>query len=75
MKVKKNYNVNDDAIDFIFHENQSDLSSLTSDEEENDEMEDAVQNNVSEDEPTDAAKSVDDTLLASLARASNQASN
>ena len=32
-KVKKNYNV-DDAIDFIFDRNQSDLSGLSSDEKE-----------------------------------------
>ena len=41
MKVKKNYNV-DDAIDFMFDGNQSDLSGLNSDKEENDEIEDAV---------------------------------
>ena len=45
MKVKKNYNV-DDAIDFTFNGNQSDLASLSSDEEENDEIEDAVRSNV-----------------------------
>ena len=41
MKVKKNYNV-DDAIDFMFDGNQSDLSGLNSDKGENDEIEDAV---------------------------------
>ena len=41
MKVKKNYNV-DDAIDFIFDGNQSDLSRLGSDEEENNEENDEV---------------------------------
>ena len=46
MKMKKNYNV-DDAIDFIFGGNQSDLSGLSSDEEED---EDAVQNKVSDNE-------------------------
>ena len=74
MKVKKNYNV-DDAIDLIFDENQSDLSGLTSDEEEIDEIKDAVPKNVSDDEPTDAAESDDHTPLASLARGSNQASS
>ena len=74
MKVKKNYNV-DDAIEFIFDGNQSDLSSLSSDEEQNDEIEDAVRNNVSDDKPTDAAESDDDIPLASLARANNQASS
>ena len=32
IKVKKNYNI-DDAIDFIFHGNQSDLSGHGSDEQ------------------------------------------
>ena len=73
MKVKKDYNV-DDAIDLIFDGNQSDLSGPTSDEEEIDEIKDAVPKNVSDDEPTDAAESDNDTPLASLARASNQAS-
>ena len=54
MKVKKNYNV-DDAIDFIFDGNQSDLSGLSSDEEGNDEIEDAVRN-VSDDELADATE-------------------
>ena len=44
IKVKKNYN-SDDAIDFIFDENQSDLSDLSSDEEENKKIEDTVRNN------------------------------
>ena len=74
MKVKKDYNV-DDAIDLIFDGNQSDLSGPTSDEEEIDEIKDAVPKNVSDDEPTDAAESDNDTPLASLARASNQASS
>ena len=74
MKVKKNYNV-DDVIDFIFQGNQSDLSCLSSDVEENDEIEDAIRSNVSDDEPTDAAESDDDIPLASLAEASNQASS
>ena len=70
---KKNCNV-DDAIDFIFNENQSDLSGLNLDKEENDEIEDAVQNNVSNDDPTDAAESGNDISFASLVGASNQAS-
>ena len=74
MKVKKNYNV-DDAIDLIFDGNQSDLSSLSSDEKEIDEIEDTVRNNVSDDEPIDAAEFDDDICLASLAGASNQASS
>ena len=74
MKVKKNYNV-DDAIDFVFNGNQSDFSGLSSEEEENDVIEDAVRNNVSEYKPTDAAKFDDDIPLASLAGASNQASS
>ena len=74
MKVKKNYNV-DDAIDFTFNGNQSDLASLSSDEEENDEIEDAVRSNVPGDKPTDAAESDDDVPLVSLAGASNQASS
>ena len=74
MKVKKNYNV-DDAIDFIFDGNQSDLSGLSSDEEEIDEIEDAVRNNVSDDEPIDAAESDDDIPLAFLAGESNQRSS
>ena len=45
MKVKNNYNV-DEATDFIFDGNQSDLSGLSSDEEENDEIQDVVRNNV-----------------------------
>ena len=73
MKVKKN--CNDDTIDLIFDGNQSDLSGLSSDEEENDEIEDAVQNNVSDDERTDAAESDNDIPLASLAGESNQASS
>ena len=60
MKVKKNYNV-DVAIDFIFDGNQSDLSGLSSDEEGNDEIEDAVRN-VSDDEPADATES-DNNIL------------
>ena len=68
MKVKKNYNV-DDAIGFIFVRNQC------SDEKENNEVEDAVRNDVSDDERTDAAESNNDIPLASLAGASNQASS
>ena len=45
------------------------------DKEENDEIEDAVQNNVSNDDPTDAAESDNDISFASLAGASNQASS
>ena len=45
------------------------------DKEENDEIEDALQNNVSNDDPTDAAKSDNDISFASLAGASNQASS
>ena len=74
MKVKKNYNV-DDAIDFIFDGNQSDLSGLNSGEEENDDIEDAARNNVSDDEPADAAEPDNDILIASLAGASKQASS
>ena len=74
MKVKKDYNV-DDAIDFIFDRNQSDLLGLSSDEEENHGTEDAVPNNISNDEPTDAAESDDDIPFASLSGASNQASS
>ena len=37
MKVKKKYNV-DDGIDFIFDGNQSDLSGLWPDKEENDKI-------------------------------------
>ena len=40
--MKKNYNV-DDAIDFIFDGNQSDLPGLSSDEKESDEIEGAVE--------------------------------
>ena len=69
-----NYNV-DDAIDLIFDGNQSDLSGLSSDEKEIDEIEGAVRNNVSDDEAIDAAESDDDISLASLAGASNQASS
>ena len=72
MKLKKNYNV-DDEIDFIFGGNQWDLSGPSSDEEENDEIEDAVRNTVSDDEPTDAAESDDGIPFASLAGAGNQA--
>ena len=36
MKAKKNYNV-DDAINFIFDGNQSDILGLSLDEEENEE--------------------------------------
>ena len=74
MAVKKNYNV-DHSIDSTFDGNQSDFSGLSSDEEENDEIEDAVRNNVSNDEPTDAAESHDGIPLASLAGTSNQASS
>ena len=45
------------------------------DKEENDEIEDAVQNNVSNDDPTDAAESDNDISFASLAGVSNQASS
>ena len=38
--MKKNYNF-DDAIDFIFDGNQSDLPGLSSDEKESDEIEGA----------------------------------
>ena len=42
MKVKKNYNV-DDATDFIFDRNQSDLLGISSyEEEQNTEIENAV---------------------------------
>ena len=74
MKLKNNYNV-DDEIDFIFGGNQWDLSGPSSGEEENDEIEDAVRNTVSDDEPTDAAESDDDISFASLAGAGNQASS
>ena len=74
MKVKMNYNV-DDVINFKFNGNQSDLSGLTLDEKENNEIWDAVRNNVSNDEPADAEKSDDDIPLASLAGASNLASS
>ena len=74
MKVKKNYNV-DETIDFLFDGNQSHLSGLSSDKEENNDIEDAVQNNFSDDERTDTAESDDDTSLASLAEASNQISS
>ena len=73
MKVKKNYNA-DDAIDSILDGNQSVPPGRSSDEEKNDEIEDAVQNNVSDDVPTDAAETGDDISLAPLAGASNQAS-
>ena len=59
----------------MFHGNQSYFSSFSSDEEENDEIEDAVRNNVFNNEPTDAAESDDDIPLASLAGASNQISS
>ena len=59
----------------MFHGNQSYFSSFSSDGEENDEIEDAVQNNVSNNEPTDVAESGDDIPLASLAGASNQVSS
>ena len=59
----------------IFDGNQSDLSGLSLDAEENDEIEDAVQKNISNDEPTDAAESDDDISLASSDGASNQASS
>ena len=72
--MKRNYNV-DDAIDFVFDGKQSDLSGLSSDEEENNEIEDIVRNNVSNDEPTDAAESDDDIPLAFLAGESNQTSS
>ena len=71
MKVKKNCNV-DEAIDFLFDGNESDLSGLSLGEEENNAVEDAVRNNFSDDEPTDTAESDNDTPLASLAEASNQ---
>ena len=71
MKVKKSYNV-DDATDLIFDRNQSDLSGLSSAEEEIDEIEDAVRSNVSDDEPIDAAESDDVLPLASLAGANDQ---
>ena len=74
MKVKNNYNA-DDAIDLIFDGNQSDLSDLSLNEEEIDEIKDAVWNNVSDDEPIDAAESYNDIPLASLAGASNQANH
>ena len=41
----------------------------------NDEIEDAVRNNVSDDEPTDAAESDNDISLASLVEVNNQASS
>ena len=71
MKGKNNYNV-DDAIDSIFDQNLSDLSDLSSYNQENNEIKDAVQNDVSDDEPTDATESDDDIPLAALAGASNQ---
>ena len=46
MKMKKNYNV-DDAIDIMFNENHSVLSSLISDKRKNDVIKDAVRNNIS----------------------------
>ena len=52
MKVKTNYNV-DDAIAFILDGNQWDLWVHSSDEEENDDIEDIVQSIVSDDELTD----------------------
>ena len=70
--MKKNYNV-DDAIDFIFDGNQSDLPGLSSDEKESDEIEGAVWNNVSDGKPTDATESDNETSFAFLARANNQA--
>ena len=74
IKVKKNYNI-DDAIDFIFHGNQSDLSGHGLDEQKKHEIENAVQNNASDGEPTDAAEFDDDIPLASLAETSNQANS
>ena len=71
--MKKNYNVKD-AIDLIFDGNQSDLSGLSLDKEEINEIEDAIWN-VSDDKPVDAAESDNDISLASLAGASNQASS
>ena len=72
LTMKKNYNF-DDAIDFIFDGNQSDLPGLSSDEKESDEIEGAKWNNVSDDKPTDATESDNETSFAFLARASNQA--
>ena len=72
--MKKNCNV-DDAIDFIFGGNQSDLSGLSSDEEKDDKIEDAVQNKVFDHESPDAAESDNEILLASLAGASDQVSS
>ena len=74
MKVKNNYTV-DDARDFIFNENQSDHSGLSWDEEENDDIKDAVWNNISDGKPTDAAKPGNDIPPASLAGAVYQASS
>ena len=74
MKVKKNYNV-DDAINFTFDRNQSDLLGLSLDDEENDEIEDAVRNSVSNCKLNDAVESDNDITLASLAATSNQSSS
>ena len=56
----------------MFNENQSDLSGFSLDDYENDEIEEQNRNNVSGNEPTDAAESDDHISLASLARVSNQ---
>ena len=61
MKVKRDDNVG----------NQLDLSGISSDKGENDEIEDAVWNTVSDDKPTDAAESDNDLPLASLTGATN----
>ena len=61
MKVKRDDNVG----------NQLDLSGISSDKEENDEIEDAVWNTVSDDKPTGAAESDNDLSLASLTGATN----
>ena len=61
MKVKRDDNVG----------NQLDLSGFSSDKEENDEIEDAVWNTVSDDKPTDAAESDNDLPFASLTGATN----
>ena len=45
------------------------------DEEENNEIKDAVQNNVSDDEPADATESDDDFTLSFIAGSSDQASS
>ena len=74
IKKKNNYNV-DDVRDLIFNENQSDRSGLSWDEEENDDIKDAVWNNISDGKPTDAAEPGNDIPLASLAGAVYQASS